>query len=182
MKISLKELYIEFFMIGLQLLGGGYVIVPLMKKNLVEKKNWITESELTDFYALSQTIPGIIAMNISAFTGYKLRRKSGAFIALLGTITTPVIFIFLIATIMEYLLRISFIQSIFWGIGIAVIILIYLTIKEMWQNSLVDIPSWIIFILAFVLSFFAKLSPVCVIVISLALGILICLTKARLNK
>ena len=169
-------------MIGLQLLGGGYVIVPLMKKNLIEKKNWITESELTDFYALSQTIPGVIAINISAFTGYKLRGKSGALTAIIGTITTPIIFILLIATVMEYLLKISFTQSIFWGVSIAVIILIYLSIKEMWQNSLVDIPSWIIFILTFALSFFVKLSPVCIIIISITLGILICLAKARLSK
>ena len=78
MKISLKDIYIEFFLLGLQLLGGGYVIVPLMQKNLIEKKNWISHEELADFYALSKSLPGIIAENISTFVGYKLRGKCGA--------------------------------------------------------------------------------------------------------
>ena len=66
-------------MLGVQLLGGGYVIVPLMRRNLIERKKWISENELVDFYALSQSLPGIIAINISVFTGYQLRGKRGAF-------------------------------------------------------------------------------------------------------
>ena len=72
MKVSLKDLYIEFLLLGVQMLGGGYVLIPLMQKNLIEKRMWITQEELTDFYALSQSIPGIIAANISTFVGYKL--------------------------------------------------------------------------------------------------------------
>ena len=173
MKISLKDLYWEFFLLGVQLLGGGYVIVPLMQKNLIEKRNWITQEELTDFYALSQTIPGIIAANISTFVGYKLRGKTGAFLALTGIITSPIISILLIASIIDFLLKISYIQSIFWGVGIAVIILIYLTIKEMWKHSLVDIPSYILFFIAFVLSFIFKISPVYIVILGIIYGITI---------
>ena len=173
MKISLKDIYYEFFMLGVQLLGGGYVIVPLMRKNLIEKKQWITEEELVEFYALSQSVPGVIAANISTFTGYKLRGKTGALTALLGILTSPVITVLIIAEILDKILNVPFIQSIFWGVGIAVIILIYLTIKEMWKHSLVDIPSYILFFIAFVLSFIFKISPVYIVILGIIYGITI---------
>ncbi|MBR1908721.1 chromate transporter [bacterium] len=173
MKVSIKDIYIAFFLLGIQLLGGGYVLVPLMTKSLIEKRKWITEEELADFYALSQSLPGILAANISCFTGYKLRGKCGAFAALSGIITSPVVSIILIAEVIDKLLKISFIQSIFWGVGIAVIILVYLTVKEMWKFSLTDGLSWIIFLTAFLLSFFFRVSPVHIIIFSVVIGVLI---------
>lgn len=170
MKVSLLEIYIEFLKLGLQLLGGGYVIVPLIKKYFIDGKQWITEQELADFYALSQSIPGIIAANISIFVGYKLRRKLGAAAALLGIITTPIIFILVIATILDKLLSFPFIQSIFWGVGISVVILIYLSVKEMWKFSITDKMSWIIFLGAFTASFYFKISPAIVIITSVIVG------------
>lgn len=182
MKISLKDIYIEFFKIGVQLLGGGYVIVPLIQQNIIDKHHWITNEELTDYYALSQSIPGIIAANISTFVGYKLRGKTGALVSLLGIITSPIISILLIASIIDLLLKFSYIQSIFWGVGIAVIILVFLSIKEMWKNSVFDLPTWIIFLFAFGLSFFLKISPVLIIIASIIFGITVKLIKRRFEK
>lgn len=182
MKISLKEVYWEFFLLGIQLLGGGYVIVPLMQKNLIEKRNWITQEELTDFYALSQTIPGILAANISTFVGYKLRGKTGAFLALTGIITSPIISILLIASVVDFLLKISYIQSIFWGVGIAVIILIFLSIKEMWTNSVFDFATLIIFLTTCFLSLFLKISPVLLIIGSVIFGVIFKLAQKRCEK
>lgn len=182
MKISLKNLYWEFFILGLQLLGGGYVIVPLIQKNLIDKNNWITNEELTDFYALSQSIPGIVAANISTFIGYKLRGKTGAFLALIGIITSPILSILIIAAIIDVLLKFSFIQSIFWGVGIAVIVLIFLSIKEMWANSVNDIATWFIFIVSCGLSFFTKMSPVWIIIGSVIFGVLVKLIEKRCRR
>jgi len=69
------------------LLGGGYVILPLLQAELVEKKKWINSDELTEYYALGQSVPGIIAANVSVFTGYKLSGIVGAFAAVTGVIT-----------------------------------------------------------------------------------------------
>lgn len=171
MKVSLKEIYIQFLFLGLQLLGGGYVIVPLMKKYFIEQRQWMTDDDLSDFYALSQSIPGIIAANISAFVGYKLRGKIGAALALLGIITTPVISIIIVAMIVDKLLAFSLIQSIFWGVGVAVVILIYLSVKEIWQNSMSDMFSWLIFIATVCLSLFFKVSPAMIIVLSVVFGL-----------
>ena len=160
-------------MLGVQLLGGGYVIVPLMRRNLIERKKWISENELVDFYALSQSLPGIIAINISVFTGYQLRGKRGAFVSLLGIITSPIISILVIASIVDKLLQIPFIQALFWGVGIAVIIMMYLTIKEMWSKSIIDIPAWFLLIITFVLSYFFKISPVYIILFAIFFGIFV---------
>ena len=171
MKISLKDIYYEFFILGAQLLGGGYVIVPLMRSRLIENKKWISEDELVDYYALSQSLPGIIAANISIFTGYKLRGKFGGLTALLGIITSPVISILLIAFIIDKLLTLKFIENIFWGVGIAVIIMMYLTVKEMWSKSVQDIKSFIIFLAAFFASYFFQLSPIYIVILAIILGI-----------
>ena len=170
MKISVKEIYVQFLMLGLQLLGGGYVLVPLMKKYIIEEKKWITDDDLANFYSLSQSIPGIIAANISIFTGYKLRGKIGAAAALSGIITTPVITIIMIALMLDKLMQISFIQSIFWGAGIAVIILIYLSVKEIWGNSVTNAMSWAIYIGTIVLSLYFHVSPVKVIITGVLFG------------
>ena len=182
MKISLKDLYIEFLLLGIQLLGGGYVIVPLMQKSLIEKRKWLTNEELTDFYALSQSIPGIVAANISTFVGYKLRGKTGALTALIGIITSPIISILLIASVIDILLKFSYIKSIFWGVGISVIILVFLSIKEMWANSVKDIPTWIIFLFAFSLSFFLKISPVLIIIGAIFFGLIVKFNERRCEK
>ena len=171
MKVRLKDLYIEFFLLGIQLLGGGYVIVPLIQQSIINKHHWITNEELTDYYAISQSIPGIIAANISTFTGYKLRGKSGAAAAVLGIATSPIIAILTIATLMDKLLNFPFIQSIFWGAGVAVVILLYLSIKEIWHNSVNDIFSWGIFIATIILSLFFNISPTKIVIGALIFGI-----------
>ncbi len=170
-KVSLAELYWQFFLIGVQLLGGGYVIVPLMKKSFIEDKNWLTEEELVNYYALGQCIPGIIAANVSAFTGYKLRGKRGAAVALAGIITSPIICILAIATVLDKLLQLSFIQSIFWAVNIAVVILLYLSVKEVWQQSMKGIFSWVIFGATLIASLIFKVSPAIIIVCSLVFGV-----------
>ena len=72
MEKSFYTIFKTFFKVGTLLLGGGYVILPLLQSELVDKKHWLNEDELFEYYALSQSVPGIIAANTSIFTGYKL--------------------------------------------------------------------------------------------------------------
>ena len=173
MKISLKSIYWEFFLLGIQLLGGGYVIVPLMQKNLIEKRNWITQEELTDFYALSQTIPGILAANISTFVGYKLKGKTGAIAAMLGIITVPFFCIVLLASVLGKLMGNPYINGFMWGIGIAVIALIILTVREIWQSSERTNFFYLIFLLSLIALLIFHFSPIKTIIIFSILGVLI---------
>ena len=95
-KISFLNLFLIFVKIGAILLGGGYVILPILTNEFVEKRKLVNHDELLDYFALSQSLPGIIAANISMFVGYKLRGKIGAIIAMLGVITVPFIIIILL--------------------------------------------------------------------------------------
>lgn len=164
---------------GVQLLGGGYAIIPIMKKSVVEDKKWISDEELINFYALSQSIPGIIAANISIFTGYKLRGKRGAATALFGITTSPVITILIIAGMMNKILSAPLIDTIFGAVGIAVIILVYLTVKEMWSTSITDWFSVFIFVACLIASLFLNVAPATIIVCAIFAGLIYAIVKRR---
>lgn len=97
MEKTFWNIYKTFFKVGTLLLGGGYVILPLLQYELVEKRAWIDSNELCEYYALGQSVPGIIAANMSIFTGYKLCGQKGAFAAAAGIVTPAFIAIILIA-------------------------------------------------------------------------------------
>ncbi len=154
------------------LLGGGYVILPLLQSELVEKKEWINSDELTEYYALSQSVPGIIAANISVFTGYKLNGISGAFASVLGVITPAFLAIILLASLLQTIVSLNIVQNLFWGVSIGVIMLLYLATKEMWNKSITDKFTGILFIVSFFLSACCKVSPAIIIIGAVITGIL----------
>ena len=133
--MSLFELFLIFTKIGAILLGGGYVILPIMTNEFVDKRKLVSHDDIVDYFALAQSLPGIIAANMSMFIGYKLRGKWGAVTAMLGVTFMPFWCIVLLASIIGSLTENSYIQGALWGVGAAVIALIVLTVREMWQKS-----------------------------------------------
>ncbi len=172
MEKTFWNIYKTFFKVGTLLLGGGYVILPLLQCELVEKRAWIDSNELCEYYALGQSVPGIIAANMSIFTGYKLCGQKGAFAAAAGIVTPAFIAIILIAKIMEELIALKLIQNIFFGVGIGVIILVLMAVKEMWDKSVIDKFTSVIFTLSLILSACLKISPVYIIIGSALAGII----------
>lgn len=158
--------------IGAILLGGGYVILPILLSEIVEKRNLIEPDELVEYFAISQSLPGIIAANISMFIGYKLYGKRGALVAMLGIIFVPFLTIVLLASVLEAISANSYVQSVLWGVGVAVIAMIVLTTKELWQKSNTDKFFYLIFILALLLLFFAGFSPLKTILVVTPIGVL----------
>lgn len=179
MNVKLSELFFICTKIGALLLGGGYVIVPLLISEFVDKKRWLTKEEVLNFYALGQCVPGIIAPNTIMFLGYKLRGKMGAIAALLGLCLSPVAAILLVASFISVIANLAIMKNIFWGVNIAIIVLIFLTIKEVWSTSVVDKLTFLFFIFAFLLCIFG-LSPAWVIVFAISFGVI--LTKVRSLK
>ncbi len=171
MKISLWDIYKVFTKIGLILIGGGYVILPILKKEVIEDRNWITEDELVDYYAISQSLPGIIAANISIFVGYKLRGKFGALVATIGIITAPFICIASISSIIAQIIDWTPTKSILWGVEFGVIILIISSVQELWKKAIPDKFSLFIFLifLAVILKFHVPPTPI--IISSIIIGI-----------
>lgn len=164
-------MFLSFLKIGTLLLGGGYVIVPLLMNELVEKNNWITKEDVVDFYALGQCVPGIIAANTTLFIGYKLRKKTGAIIAFLGLILPPFIAIVFLATLLMKLAQNPIMADVFWGVNVAIVILLFLAVKEVWKSSIVDRFTLFLFLLILALSVF-RVSPSILIIFSAILGIL----------
>ncbi|MBR2069127.1 MAG: chromate transporter [Candidatus Gastranaerophilales bacterium] len=168
-KINSINLFKAFFKIGLILLGGGYVIVPVIEDILIKKRNWLNSDELINFYCVAQCLPGIVAINTSVLTGYKLYKLKGALIAVFGLCLSPFVSIIIIAKCISYIIKIPFIESIFWGVDVAVIVLIYLALRDIWQKSMTDKFCYIWFFIILFLSF-SKINPAILIFISLVLG------------
>ncbi len=171
-KTNFWNIFKVFFKIGAILLGGGYVIIPIMKQELVEKRNWLSDDEVFDYYSVSQCLPGIIAVNMSILVGYKLRKTKGMLASVFGMALSPFVSIVLVASFLSKIMNIPFIDCFLGGVNLSVIILIYLTLKEMWHKSIVDVFSsfWFVFIL--LLAIF-KVNPAILIIISIVLGLII---------
>lgn len=179
-KITLFNIFKVFLKIGIILLGGGYVIIPIMKDELNIKRNWLKEDEICDFYCVSQCLPGIIAANMAILTGYRLKKIKGALVSVFAMSISPFISIVIVASLIQKIMSISFIEGLFWGVNISVIVLIFLTLKDMWEKSIVDFKTlfWFIFIL--ILSVL-KVSPVLLIVSSIVLGLLMQFIEDKKN-
>lgn len=171
-KVSLLKLYFIFVKIGAILLGGGYVILPIMLSEFSEKRNLVSKEEIIDYFALSQSLPGIIAANISMFVGYKIAGKIGSLLGMFGIITVPFFVIIALASVLRLFVENTYLQSILWGVGIAVIALILLTIREIWQNSKRDLFFYLVLILALILLLFFEFPPIRTILIVTPLGVL----------
>ena len=171
-RVSLIKLFLLFVKIGAIALGGGFVILPIIKCELVDKRRWISNEELMDYFALSQSLPGIIAANISLFAGYKLRGKLGALIAMLGVVFVPFWSIVIIATFLSAISGNSYVQGLFWGVGIAVVALIILTARDIWRNANRSLFFYIIFLLTLASLLLLDFSPIKAIVIFVILGVL----------
>lgn len=170
-KVPLIKLYFIFLKIGAILLGGGYVILPIITEELSKKHNLISEDEIIDYFAISQSLPGIVAANISMFTGYKIRGKFGAITAMLGIITIPFITIVLLASILNVLSENIYFKGAMSGVEIAVIALIFLAVKEIWQKSETDLFFYIVFFLSLCCLMIFKFSPIQTIILAAITGI-----------
>lgn len=178
MKPSVFEIYKIFFIIGIQLVGGGYVILPLLKKYLAEDRNWIKEEEIIDYLALSQCLPGIIALNISIFTGYELRKIKGAIFAILGLLTPSFFIILLVAMFIFNVADNKFVQDAFFGIRLSIIVLIFFMIYDIFKKSVKTPFSIALFSGALFGVLCLKLAPTSLIILS----VLIALIKERVKK
>ena len=179
MNKSFFSIFKTFFKVGLLLLGGGYVILPLLTSELVEKKAWISSDDLCEYYALSSALPGIIAANTSIFVGKKLLGTKGAVAAIIGVTLPAFVTIILLASIINEAINYNTVNHAFWGIGIGVIALLFFAIKEMWTKCINDKFSTIIYILCFALALNGKLSPAIIVIIALIIGIITQFIKNR---
>ena len=170
----LLDLFCTFFRIGLFTFGGGYAMLPLLQREIVEKKKWATEEELLDYFAVGQCTPGIIAVNTATFVGFKEKKLSGAIFATLGIVAPSLVIITIIAALLSNFAHIAAVQNAFAGIRVAVCVLILNSIVKLWKKSVVDKLTFIVFLAVFVGSvLLSSVSPVAFIVAAAVLGIVV---------
>ena len=121
---TLIDLFFTFCRIGGLTFGGGYAMLPMIQKEIVEEKKWATEEEVLDYYAVGQCTPGIIAVNTATFIGYKVQGIIGAIVATLGVVFPSLIIITIIAALLKNFASYAIIQHAFSGIRVVVIALI----------------------------------------------------------
>lgn len=172
MEKSFWSIFKTFFKVGTLLLGGGYVILPLLTSELVEKKHWITSDELCEFYALGASLPGIIAANTAIFTGRKLLGRKGAIAATIGIVLPSFLAIVLLASILSEIVDKPSVQHIFWGVGIGVITLLFLAVKEMWTKCVVDKFSIWVYSVCLILAFTRVIPLSLIVILALVSGII----------
>lgn len=172
MKLML-ELFISFARIGLFTFGGGYAMMPLIQREIVNNKKWVTDEEITDYYALSQCTPGAIAINTATFVGNKVAGKWGGLWASLGVVFPSFIIITIIAAFITNFAHLPVVKHAFAGIRLAVSALIISTVIKLFKKSVKKALGYSIFGVVLVLSFFLDVSPVYLAAGAILLGILV---------
>ena len=169
----LLDLFLTFARIGGLTFGGGYAMLPILQREVAENKKWTTEEELMDYYAIGQCTPGVIAVNVATFIGYKIAGIIGGIIATLGVITPSVIIITLIAAFLTNFADLPIVINAFNGVRVCVCVLILNAIIKLGKKSIVDKLTFTIFIAVSILSIVTSLSPIIYIIISGVIGALI---------
>ena len=188
------DLFLTFAKVGAMTFGGGYAMLPILQREVVEKKGWCSEEELADYFAIGQCTPGIIAVNTATFLGAKQKGTLGGIVATLGMVFPSAVIITLIAAFLRNFADIPAVGHAFNGVRAAVVALIASSVLKLGRTTVKDLPSWIIFLCVLALSVFDKqleaafpavsflFSPVTYVLLAGAAGFLIRLGKGGLKK
>ena len=170
---ELLELYLLFAKIGATTFGGGYAMLPIIEREIVDKRQWATMDELMDYYAIGQCTPGLIAINTATFIGEKRRGVAGGIIATVGFATPAFIIITIVAAVLQNFADYPVVQNAFAGIRVCVCILIINAIINLWKKSIVDKFTLLIFAAVFLISVFTSVSPALLVITAGLAGIVI---------
>ena len=165
------ELFLAFARVGVMTFGGGYAMIPILEREIVDRHGWATEEELMDYYAVGQCTPGVIAVNTATFIGYKYAGVPGGIIATLGVIFPSVVIITLIAGILTSFADVPAVKSAFAGIRVCVCVLIFNAVVKLWKMAVVDKATLVMFLAVFLLSVFLDISPVVFVILCAGAGI-----------
>lgn len=167
--VSILQIFLVFLKIGAFTFGGGLAMIPIIKREIVSK-GWISEEELADYIAVSQTAPGMIAINIATLVGMHLRKWKGAFFAVLGVVLPSLIIITLIATGLREFASIPIVVSALKGISLVVVVLLAFAIFDIGKKAIIDVWTLLYALICFSLVYFFDWQTTIVILISFALG------------
>ncbi|MBQ8211622.1 MAG: chromate transporter [Treponema sp.] len=170
---NLFNLYFSFAKIGTFTIGGGLAMMPMMQSELIEKRKWITDEELIDYYAVGQSTPGIVAVNVATFVGYKQMGIIGGIFATLGMVTPSLVIIMILASLINSINDFPIIQKALKGINVAVAALLTSTIINFMKKTIKKFTNEIFMMISFLLVFVLKLPSFWIILFALLIGVVL---------
>lgn len=178
---KLCDLYASFFRVGALTFGGGLAMLPMLQREIVEDRNWCTEEEILDMYAIGQCTPGIIAVNTATYVGYKQEGFIGGVFATLGIISPSILIICLIASILQNFINLPVVVHALAGIRVVVCALMLNTVVTMAKKGIVDWIGGLLFVVAFALASFSPIPTALIIVLAAVVGIIVQKNKGGKN-
>lgn len=178
---ELFELFWLFAKMGSVTFGGGYAMLPILQRELVEKRGWVTNEELADYYAVGQCTPGIIAVNTSTFIGEKRRGVVGGIVSTLGFVFPSIIIISLIAAFLSNFAELAVVRNAFAGIQACVCVLILNAVIKLMQGAVKNVPAVLIYLAVLAASVFFGLSPIILVVASGLAGVAVFAARGELK-
>ncbi|MBE6678658.1 MAG: chromate transporter [Ruminococcaceae bacterium] len=172
------QLFLAYMKVGAVTFGGGYAMLPILKRELVDRRNWVTEADLIDCYAIGQCTPGVIAVNAATLIGYQKKGVLGAVCATVGVVFVPVLIIISIATVLQQFSENEYVQHALAGMSVAICAIIAVTVAKLIKKTCKDIPTVIIALSVLVLSYFG-LHIILIVLAAAITGIVVCNVKAR---
>lgn len=179
-KTSLLKLFLTFAKVGVMTFGGGYAMLPILEREVVNNNAWATSDELMDYYAVGQCTPGVIAVNVATFIGYRTRGVIGGIVATLGVVFPSVVIIGLLASILKALQSNVYVAKAFAGIRVAVCALLLSAVLKLVKKAVTNVPTAIIALLTLALEIFLGVSPIIIVASCIAIGVAVYL--ANRNK
>ena len=176
------DLYWTFFCIGGLTFGGGYAMLPMLEREIVERHHWSTSEELLDYYAVGQCTPGIIAVNVATIIGYQQKGLRGAALSTFGVVSPSLIIILIIAGLLKNISQFEVVGHAFGGIRVAVCVLILAAVFKLMKTSIKDKLGAVLFAAAFLGMIFLVLSPIFVVLVSALVGYLAKMVFAKEGK
>ena len=177
--MKLLSLFLSFAKVGVMTFGGGYAMIPILEREIVDKQGWASSEELMDYYAVGQCTPGVIAVNTATFIGYKIAGVPGGIAATLGVVFPSVVIICIIAGVLTNFADIPAVKSAFTAIRVCVCVLIFNAVLKLWKGAVKDKAGLVLFQIVFLLSLFFDISPVVFVVFCALAGLVLTKTGVR---
>ena len=167
------DLFVTFARVGVMTFGGGYAMIPILEREVVDKKGYATSEELMDYYAVGQCTPGVIAVNTATFIGQKLAGTPGGVVATLGVVFPSLVIISVIAGILTNFADLPAVQNAFAGVRVCVCVLVFNAVVKLWKGAVADKGALALFLLIFAASLFLDVTPVVYVVFAAVAGIIL---------
>ncbi len=177
--MQLLEMIWTFFKVGICTFGGGYAMLPVIEREVVDRKKWATQEEILDYYAVGQCTPGVIAVNTATFVGYKHAGALGGVLCSLGFVLPSLLIILCIAAVLSNFAELAAVKNAFAGIRVCVCVLILNSVVKLWKSAVKDRLTLCVFLLVFAAMAAAKygfgvnLSPVLFVLLSAVGGLVL---------